>query len=88
MRNEVYITRTVTKTVYADRDELLNMEQGSNQLAFISGIVITLLLVGVVALIVVFCLRRRMAKQADRIFLQDRQRNPMPINRLGGLEIS
>jgi len=88
VRNEVYITRTVTKTVYADRDELLNMEQGSNQLAFISGIVITLLLVGVVALIVVFCLRRRMAKQADRIFLQDRQGNPMPINRLGGLEIS
>lgn len=85
MRNDLYITRTVTKTVYKDNNELLNVESGSNQIAFISGIVITLLIVGVISLSVVFCLRRR-EKMHGRIVLRDSEGNIIPGSQAWGTD--
>ena len=57
--DEVYITRTVTKEVYVE-DDGLDLDKSSNQVAFIAGIVISLLVVGSIALTVICCMRRRM----------------------------
>jgi len=72
--NEVYLTRTVTETVYKDRidSDIINMEKGSNQLAFVMGISITLLLVAVAALMFVTCLRRKMANAMQKIVVRER----------------
>ena len=52
--NEVYITRTLTKEILVE-DDSLSVEKESNQIAFISGIVVTLLIAGIAILVICLC---------------------------------
>ena len=52
--NEVYITRTLTKEILVE-DDSLSVEKESNQIAFISCIVVTLLIAGIAILVICLC---------------------------------
>ena len=52
--NEVYITRTFTKEILVE-DDSLSVEKESNQIAFISCIVVTLLIAGIAILVICLC---------------------------------
>ena len=54
---EIYVTKYITKEV--DRDGALNIEDESNQLAFVTGLVVAFLIMGIVILIVCLVLRKR-----------------------------
>ena len=73
--NEVYITRTITKEVYVD-DDGLNLDKESNQIAFIAGIVISLLVVGTLAFVIIMCMRKRM-NVVQKIIITDAQGRPI-----------
>ena len=81
--NEVYITRTITKEVYAD-DDGLDLDKESNQIAFIAGIVVSLLIVGTFAFVIIMCMRKRM-NVVQKIVLTDAQGRPIEnAEELGG----
>jgi len=54
----VFITRTVTKEVLVDSDSL-SVEKESNQISFVAGIVVTLLIAAIAVLITVMCIKYR-----------------------------
>ena len=58
MLNEVFITRTVTKEILVDNDSL-SVEKESNQISFVAGIVVTLLVAAIAVLISVMCIKYR-----------------------------
>lgn len=61
---EMY-TKTITKEIYLSAPEdILDIEDESNQIAFLAGLVLAILVMGVVALIVAFILRRKNRKMA------------------------
>lgn len=67
--NEVYITRTVTKEILVD-DDSLSVEKESNQIAFISGIVVTLLVAGIAILVAVLVIKYRSRQRTDKIVIR------------------
>ncbi len=69
MINEVFITRTVTKEILVE-DNSLSVEKESNQIAFISGIVVTLLVAGIAVLIAILCMKYRSRASTDKIVLR------------------
>ncbi len=68
--NEVFITRTVTKEILVE-DNSLSVEKESNQIAFISGIVVTLLVAGIAILIAILIIKyRSRTRTGDKIVLR------------------
>ena len=49
----------------------MDLEKSSNQISFIAGIVVTLLLAGLVAFVAFLCLRRRKSTDRNKIVIQD-----------------
>ena len=66
--NEVFITRTVTKEILVDSDSL-SVEKESNQISFVAGIVVTLLVAAIAVLISVMCIKYR-TRQKTRIVIR------------------
>jgi len=57
--SEFLVTRTVIKEVYIEGDGTLNLKNESNQVAFVAGLLIALLVFGVAVLAVCLFMRHR-----------------------------
>lgn len=57
--DEFFVTKTITEKVYLEDDGRLDFKKGSNQVAFILGIALTIFVMSIAALTIYLVIKRR-----------------------------